>query len=90
MLSFPQSAWWQPQSLIRAFSHLVRGATLQSGGHLCHGLRGDHAFHHSCAHPRSAPFHSREILRNALHYYYQHLRVVCRKHFCEIGATHRG
>lgn len=89
MLSFPRSAWWQPQSLVRAVSILARGASPQSGGHLCHVLRGDHAFHHSCAHPRGASLHSCEILRDAFHYFYENLRVVSSRHSCENGASPR-
>ncbi len=89
MLSYPRSAWWQPQSLVRAVSILARGASPQSGGRLCHVLRGDHAFHHSCEHPRGASLHSCEILRGAFHHSYVNHRVVCDHHSCENGASPR-
>ena len=89
MLSFHRSASWQPQSLVRAVFILARGASPQSGGHLCHVLRGDHAFHHSCEHPRGASLHSCEILCDASHYFYPNPRVFFSRHSCENGASPR-
>jgi len=88
MLSCPRFAGWQPQSLVRAVSILALGASPWSDGRLCHGLRGDHAFPHSCVHLHGASLRSCEILRDAFHRSYGNLRVFCR-HSCENRVSPR-